>query len=145
MSKNYGHNSQVLKQFQQDPVVIDIEQQNDVCVLRCRGRFVAGRYVGYMHAKMEEIKRLQCRSVVADFCEVPSIGSTGINFIVGLHTWVNRKPGGRFVLAGAGPFIQRVLDLTRLSAVLPMTEDLPSGLTALRGAARMANSKATAY
>jgi anti-anti-sigma factor len=114
------------------PMSIDIEQQGDICVLRCRGRFASGPELDYMQAKMEDIKSLKCAKVLADFREVPSIGSMGVAFLVGVYTSVIRKAGGRFVLAGARPLVRQVLELTRLSTVIPLAPDLASGLTAIR-------------
>jgi anti-anti-sigma factor len=70
--------------------------------------------------------------VLADFQQVTCIGSMGVAFIVGIYTSVIRKPGGRFVLAGAGPHVQHVLDLTRLSTVVPQAVDFASGLSILQ-------------
>jgi anti-anti-sigma factor len=115
-----------------DPMLIDIEQYDRVCILHCNGRFVAGPEMEYMQTKMEDIKRLACTRVLADFQGVTCIGSMGVAFIVGAYTSVMRKPGGRFVLAGVSPLVKHVLDLTRLSTVIPLASDLASGLTVLR-------------
>ena len=118
-------------------MIIDIERQNDVCVLHCKGRFIAGPDLEYMQSKMDEIKKLNCRRVLVDLREVPAIGSMGVSLIVGVYTSVIRKPSGRFVLAGAGAPIQHVLDLTGLSTVIPQASDLASGLAMLRADAPM--------
>lgn len=110
---------------------IDIEQQNGICVLRCKGRFIAGPDLEYMHSKMDEIKRLGCMRVLVDFREVPSIGSMGVTFLVGLYTSVVKESGGRFVLVGAVPIVRQVLDLTRLDTVIPLAPDFASGLAGL--------------
>ena len=114
-----------------DPTFIDITRYDRVCILRCKGRFVAGPEMEYIQTKMEEIKRLACTKVLADFQDVTSIGSMGVAFIVGAYTSVIRKPGGRFVLAGVSPLVRHVLDLTRLSTVIPLASDLESGLRVL--------------
>ena len=82
---------------------IDIEQHDRYCILRCKGRFVAGPEMDYMQTKMDEIKRLACIKLLADFQEVTAVGSMGVAFIVGVYTSVIRKACGRFVLVGAGP------------------------------------------
>ena len=115
------------------PMSIGIEQQGDVCVLRCRGRFASGPELDYMQARMEDIKSLSCAKLLADFREVPSIGSMGVAFLVGVYTTVIRKPGGRFVLAGARPLVRQVLELTRLNTIIPLAPDFAAGLEALRG------------
>jgi anti-anti-sigma factor len=113
-------------------MLIQIEQYDRVCVLHCKGRFVAGPEMEYMQTKMDDIKRLACIKVLADFQDVSSLGSMGVTFIVGIYTSVMRKPGGRFVLTGASPHVRHVLDLTRLSTVIPLASDLASGLAVLR-------------
>jgi len=118
-------------------MLIEIEQHDRYCILRCKGRFVAGPEMEYMQTKMEDIKRLACIKVLADFQDVAAIGSMGVAFIVGVYTSVIRKPCGRFVLAGAGAPILHVLELTGLSTVIPQASDLASGLAMLRADAPM--------
>jgi anti-anti-sigma factor len=120
-----------------DTMLIEIEQKDRVCILRCKGRFVAGPEMEYMQTKLDDIKRLACIRVLVDFRDVTSIGSMGVTFIVGVYTSVVRKPGGRFVLAGANGLVQHVLDLTGLSTVIPQSPDVVSGQAALWGEAPM--------
>ena len=115
-------------------MVIEIEQHDEVCVLRCKGRFVSGTDLDYVRAKIDQIKRLKCNRVLADFREVPAIGSMGLTFIVAIYTSVVNS-GGRFVLAGALPCVRQALDLTRLSTVVSLASDTTSGLAALRAGA----------
>jgi len=121
-------------------MLIELEFQNDVCILRLKGRFVTGADVGYLRAKAEEIKSSGCRRVMADFRDVPYVDSTGIAFVVGVYTSVTRSLGGRFVLVGPSHRVREVLDLTRLSTVIPIYPDEASGLTALRAASAKATS-----
>jgi anti-anti-sigma factor len=123
-----------------DPMIIDIEYHGEVCVLRCKGRFAAGLELDYLQGKLEDIKQLNCSKVLADFREVPFIGSAGLAFLVNLYTSVVTKSGGRFVLAGAVPLVNRVLDLTRLNTVIPLATDLASGFAALRCGATAAGT-----
>jgi anti-anti-sigma factor len=120
-----------------DPMLINIEQYDRICILRCKGRFVAGPEMEYMQTKMDDIKRLACAQVLADFQDVTAIGSMGVAFIVGTYTSVIRKPGGRFVLTGVTPLVRHVLDLTRLSTVIPLASDVASGMATLRADAQM--------
>ena len=113
-------------------MTIDIERNNDFCTLHCKGRFIAGPDLEYAQSKMDEVKNLNCGRLLVDFREVSAIGSMGVSFIVGLYTSVVRGSNGRFVLVGAVPQVRHVLDLTRLSTVIPMAPDMESGLAALR-------------
>jgi anti-anti-sigma factor len=114
-----------------DSMLINIEHYDCVCILRCKGRFVAGPEMDYMQAKLDEIKKLACTRVLADFQGVSSVGSMGVTFIVGIYTSVVRKPGGRFVLAGASSQVRHVLELTRLNTVIPQAPDLAAGLSVI--------------
>ena len=120
-------------------MLIEIEQQCDrVCILRCKGRLVAGPEMEYVQTKMHEIKKLACAKVLADFEGVTSIGSMGLTFIVAAYTSVMRQPGGCFVMTGVNSYVRHVLDLTRLSTVIPLASDLASGLAMLRADVPMA-------
>jgi anti-anti-sigma factor len=112
-------------------MIIDIERQNDLCIVRCRGRLIAGPDSEYMLSKMDEIKRLNYSRLLVDFREVPGIGSMGVTFIVGLYTSVARQSSARFVLVGAVPQVRQVLDLTRLNTIIPLAPDVSSGLASL--------------
>ncbi len=121
-------------------MLVEIERQNDVCILRFKGRFQTGMDFEYLRAKADEIKSLNCCKVLADFEGVPYIDSTGIGFIVALYSSVTKSAGGRFILAGVGKRVREVLDLTRLSSVIPSVTDLESGLAELSGGGKLASS-----
>ena len=107
---------------------IELEHQDDVCVVRIRGRFVTGADPEYLRTKTDEIKSRNCTKVLTDLHEMPFIGSTGIGFVVSMYISVTKRAGGRFVLAGANHRVREVFDLTRLSTVIPLAADTASGL-----------------
>jgi anti-anti-sigma factor len=110
------------------PLLIEIERRGDVCLLRFEGDFQTGEDPDYLRAKMEEIEALSCPKVLADFRDVRSVGSTGLSFLVGLY----RTSGGHFVLARIQPRVREALEITRLSTVIRLTEDVEQGLAVLR-------------
>lgn len=112
-------------------MTIDIEQHGDLCILRCKGRFIAGPDLEYVQSKMHEIQKLNPGAVIADFSEVSAIGSMGITFIIGIYRSVRNHPQGRFMLAGAVPLVRQVLDLTKLSTVILIAPDVKSAIAAL--------------
>ena len=111
------------------PMLIEVRQEDEICLVRCEGRLVTGDH-GYLFAKRDEIKGANCKKVLADFSEVPDIGSAGIGFIVGVYT-STKTSGGRFVLVGLRPRVREMLDITRVSTIIPMAEDVASGLVTL--------------
>jgi anti-anti-sigma factor len=114
---------------------IEVSQIDDVCVLRFTGRFTTGSDPEFLRQKSDELKKLACEKVLLDFRDTISVGSTAIGFIVAIYSSVTKHPEGRFVLVGAQPRVREVLDLTRLSSILPMAGDIASGMAALRGTA----------
>jgi anti-anti-sigma factor len=116
-------------------MMIELHQIDDVCVLRLEGRFTTGCDPEFLRTKAEELKQLMSGKVLVDFREVITIGSTAIGFIVAIYSSVTKNPDGRFVLVGAQPRVREILDLTRLSTILPMAGDMASGMAALRGTA----------
>jgi anti-sigma B factor antagonist len=114
---------------------IDFEYQDDVCILRTTGRFATGVDADYLRTKTDEIKKSGRRKVLADFHDVPYIDSTGIGFLVGVYTSVTNTLGGRFVVAGPNHRVREVLDLMRLSSVIPIAPDEASGLAFLNAEA----------
>jgi len=122
-------------------MLIEVHQTDDVCTLRFEGRFTTGVELEYLRSKADELKQLSCGKVLVDFREVVSVGSTAIGFIVAIYSSVVAKPDGRFVLVGAQQRVREVLDLTRLSSILPLTSDMASGLALLRGSASAHNAR----
>ena len=124
-------------------MLIEFEYRDDVCNLRPRGRFVTGLDAAYLRSKTEELRNSGCRKVLADFRDVPYVDSTGIGFLVGVYTTVTNA-GGRFVIVGPQRRVREVLDLTRLSSVMPIAANEAAGLKFLRAiepAAQIAKQK----
>jgi anti-anti-sigma factor len=110
-------------------MLIEVRQKDGICLVRCEGRLVTADHE-YLRAKKDEIKGAKCKKVLADFSEVPEIGSAGIGFIIGVYM-STKNLGGRFVLVGLRPRVREVLDITRVSTVIPLAADMASGLVTL--------------
>ena len=106
---------------------LEIEQRDDVCILRISGRLGSGAEADHLRVKVQEIKAQGCRKIIADICELDSIGSGGIGVFVELHISMQGN-GGRFVLASPSRRVLEVLGLTGLKAIIPMACDLAGGL-----------------
>ncbi len=112
---------------------IEFQFADDLCTLRCQGRFEAGDDLDYLESKIAELRSLRPVYLLVDFQQVSSIGSTGLGFLVCAYKIVTGNAGGKFVLAGPNPRVRHILDLTRLSSVIPVAKDVESGLAALGG------------
>ena len=111
------------------PILIKIELLGDLCLLHFKGRLHASAHSDYLNAKMEEIKTLVCTKFLANFEDVTSLDCSGLSFIISLY----KTSGGRLVLMKTQPHVREVLDITRLSTVIPLTADIESALAALCG------------
>jgi len=115
-------------------MLIDLLQQDDVCILRFHGRFASGAQLQYLEDKLAEIRELGASKVLADFGEVTAIGSTGLGFVVSIFASVTNRPCGRFVMTGLTPTVRKAFDITRLSEIVPSAPDMDSAITMLRQA-----------
>ena len=120
-------------------MLVDFDYRDDVCILRPRGRFATGLDAAHLRSKTEEVRQCGCRKVMADFTDVPYIDSTGIGFVVGLYTTITNT-GGRFVIVGPHARVREVLELMRLTSVLPIVADEAAGLEFLHAGPKAAQS-----
>jgi anti-anti-sigma factor len=105
-----------------------LERRNDICILPISGRLASGLNDALLRQRAQEIKSLDCRKLVVDIRALDSVGSSGITFFVELYTSVTRRRDGRFVLAGPSPRVREVLEMTRLTTILVLADDLESAL-----------------
>ena len=111
-------------------VLVELKPEDELCILRVRGRIGAGADEEYLTKKLDEIRRLPGRNLLVDFQQVASVGSSAISFLASLYTLATKTRGGRFVLVGAIPRVRAALDITRMSNVIPMADDEASGFAA---------------
>jgi anti-anti-sigma factor len=109
---------------------VHIEQRQDLCILRLRGRFLTGSNADYAHVR-SRLGAAACRNVVVDCRAAPYLDSTGIAFVVGLYNLLSRF-GGHVALANVSPRIREVLDITKLDGIIPAFDDEQTALAAVR-------------
>ena len=124
-------------------MLVDFENQGDVCVLRLHGRFATGQDSAYLRGKTEEIKSSGCSKVLADFSQVDYIDSTGIGFLIGIYTSVKKSPLGQFALANPNRRVREVLELTRLAQVIQIYPNEAAALEALDAGGKSSASQAS--
>jgi anti-anti-sigma factor len=107
----------------------EIEQRDDICLVRISGRLATGTDYGYVATKTREIKSAGASKLVIDIRDLDSIGSEGVGFFVELHASMTKKPGGLFVLAGTTPRVLEVLSICGLGSIIRTTADLATALT----------------
>jgi anti-anti-sigma factor len=121
------------------PILIEMEQQEEVCVLRLSGSLISGARTEYVQERVSDIKNAGLSKVLADLRELAAIGSVGIGFLADIYSSVTKNPDGRFVVVSPQKKVQEVLELTRLNRVIPIAPDMASGFALLRSANAVEN------
>lgn len=105
------------------PLSLDSRFCGNVFVVECRGRIVAGEEVRSLEAFLLQRAREFTR-LVLNMSQVDRLDSLGIGLLVRFASNLG-KNGGGLRLAGAPPFMIKLLDMTMLSTLLPVdpTED----------------------
>jgi len=104
-------------------LTIETDKDSGICVVRISGALRSGADDAYVQSKVQDIKAMGCTRLMLDIRELHSTGSSGMGFFVGLYTSLTRA-GGRMVVACPSKLVREVLDLTRLSTVIPIVDDL---------------------
>jgi anti-anti-sigma factor len=121
-------------------MLIQLERDNDVCILRLNGRFAPGVDAAYLRTKAEEIKSTGLRKMLVDFTAVPYLDSIGIGFLIGIYTSMLKSQEGSFAIIRANDRVKEVIGLTKLTGIFPAYKDEPAALKALRESAGAAET-----
>ncbi len=104
---------------------------DDVTVLYCRGRFTYRDGVTAFSNKIAELS-LHARHLVVDLSGVEVVDGAGLGELVVVYVWM-RARGCSLKLAGASPWIRRLLALTNLLSVFDVHSTLREALLSFRG------------
>ena len=91
---------------------------DDVVVIRCQGRIVAGAEISSLQLELETLMRLS-KKVVLQLEEVSFIDSAGLGALVRLFG-VLRANDGDLMLCQLSPFFLQVLQVTNLLRIFPI-------------------------
>jgi anti-anti-sigma factor len=94
---------------------IDSRHCGAVYILRCAGRIVAGEEITVLETSIDRGLRESSR-VVLEAGEVSRVDSTGMGLLVRFLTHT-RNRGGDFRLAALPPFLDHLLQITKLSSI----------------------------
>jgi anti-sigma B factor antagonist len=92
-----------------------------VYVVRCAGRIIAGQDSALLEESLKRGLR-EFNRIVLNVSDVNYLDSSGMGLIV-RFLWHARTRGGDLRLAGPTPFVTKLLDITKLSAVFNIYAD----------------------
>lgn len=96
----------------------NIEQQNDIAVVRCSGRLVRGASLDQFERRLEGLE--SARIMVLDLCGVVQVDARGIGVLLELRRWA-RHHSAQVKVVNPSPFVRRVLDATHLSSIFELS------------------------
>ena len=98
-------------------LTLQSQLMEDVVVIRCQGRIVAGAEVEALQAELEkQTNFLKAKRVVLQLAEADYIDSSGLGVLVRLFAML-RAAGGGLKLCQPSPFVLRVLQNTNLLSI----------------------------
>jgi len=102
-------------------LVLESRHVGSVYVVRCAGRIVTGQEVALLEEALKRGLREFSR-LVLNLGEVNYVDSSGMGLIV-RFLWHTRTRGGDLRLAAPTPFVVKLLEITKLSAVFRIYPD----------------------
>jgi anti-sigma B factor antagonist len=105
--------------------------EDGVGILRLQGRFVTGSDAAFLSAR-KFLEEAGINKAVIDLGAVPYVDSTGLAFVVELHKFLVSR-GGQLFLTNANERVREVLQITHISQIIPLFEDMEDADAALRG------------
>jgi len=97
---------------------VDIDRNEDVAVLQCRGRIVRGEAT-YLLRDVVTSQR-NARIVVLDLSAVDAVDGNGLGVLVFVHRWT-RDQGVQLKLVNPSPLLREMLVRTRLTCVFDVS------------------------
>ena len=95
-----------------------VECQHDVAVVRCSGRLVRGKALDEFRRGIEKLEHL--RVLIVDLSEIEQLDAGGLSALLLLRRWA-RLNSVQMKLVNPSPFLLRVLEATRLTAVFEIS------------------------
>lgn len=94
---------------------IEIEQIEDVAVLRCAGRIVRAEALRILEDAVTSLSH--SRVIVLDLSEVKMLDGGGLGTLVFLHNWTSAN-GIQLKLVNPSQLVRKMIELTGLTSVL---------------------------
>ncbi len=113
--------------------MVNIEVKNlepDIVVLTISGRLSIGRQCQQIEWQVDELLEKKQVKLVLDLGGLEYIDSAGIG-VVALSFGKAKGAGGGLTVAGAHGSVEKVFNLTRINAVVPLFPDVTAAAAAL--------------
>jgi len=95
-----------------------VECQHDVAIVRCSGRLVRGNALDAFRKGIQGLEHL--RVLVVDLSEIEQLDAGGLGALMVVRRWT-RLNSIQMKLVNPSPFVLRLLEATRLTAVFEIS------------------------
>ena len=95
-----------------------IEQLNDLAVVRCSGRLVRGSALDDFRSRLERLE--SARILILDLCKVEQVDAGGIGVLLELRRWA-RQHSAQVKVVNPSPIVRRVLEATHLTSIFEIS------------------------
>lgn len=114
------------------PLEISHSKVDSITIVTLKGTIVAGNDTDLLIGKAEELLEAGETRILLDLAQITFIDSTGISSLIKVSTAAVRK-GGSMKLLHLTKRIHDVLQITRLSSVFGIYDDLQKAIAAFEG------------
>ena len=104
------------------PITTQVHQDGSVSVLCVQGKLILGEASNAFRSAVEEILKSGNQRIVVNFQDVPYADSAGVGALAVNFSNV-RAAGGSLALAGTQKAVRDVLELTRLTDLIPLYDN----------------------
>lgn len=106
----------------------------DITVLTLTGKITMGRECQKVEQSVQELLKQNAKKLILDITAVDHIDSTGIGILAYGFGAITRS-GGVLKVVGAGGKVLHVLQITRLTSVLPLCDSVDAACKSFAAAA----------
>ncbi len=101
---------------------ISVDRLGDVLVLHLSGQFLGGEETERLRSVLLDLDR-SVKRVVLDLRDVSFVNSSFLSSLIAEHT-SHRRHGRTILLACVRPTVRKILELTHISAIIPVYDDV---------------------
>lgn len=88
------------------------------------------------HTIDESMRAFSLKNLVIDFSEVDFMDSSGIGVVLGRYKRIERS-GGKFCISGCSAHIRKILEISGVLSLIPVTEDYQTAVDFINGQQQM--------
>ena len=111
--------------------LLEIVCEENLAILKIDGEIIFDNSNSFKEESKKRISEKNCDHLIIDLSKVPYIDSSGIGFILSLFKFM-RTQGGKLVIANANQKIKKVFEITKMTQVFQMYDNIEEAIENLK-------------